>query len=201
MILISAIASDMATYAPSQKSILIDAFSGVGGNTIAFAKSGRWEKIFAIEKDEDVMKCARHNAHVYGVADVIQFFQGDALEVLEQRLKKTAKNKKSVIFASPPWGGPDYRDVSVYDLKAMQPLNLTTLYSGFKRYTNDIALYLPRTSDLNQLAELGEDDDHFEVVHYTEWGASKVSKIRLWYINANELQAICFYSGILASPT
>lgn len=89
--------------APKSKSILIDAFAGAGGNVIAFARSGRWKQIFAVEKDPAVLACAKHNAEVYGVAKMIWWIEGDIFEVLSRQLKAAAKN--AVIFASPPWGG------------------------------------------------------------------------------------------------
>ena len=97
------IAADLQNAGGASKSIIIDAFAGVGGNAIAFAKSGRWERVFAIEKDPEVLKCAKHNAEVYGVAKKIWFIQGDCFEVIPGRLKTLLK--KAIIFASPPWGG------------------------------------------------------------------------------------------------
>lgn len=89
--------------APKSKTVLIDAFAGAGGNAIAFALSDRWKSIFAVEKDPEVLACAKHNAEVYGVARKIWFIEGDVFEVLGRQLKGHAKN--AVIFASPPWGG------------------------------------------------------------------------------------------------
>lgn len=96
------IAEQVAT-APASKTILIDAFGGAGGNVIAFALSGRWKQIFAVEKDPKTLACAKHNAEVYGVAKKIFWIQGDIFEALNARLKAAAKN--AVVFASPPWGG------------------------------------------------------------------------------------------------
>lgn len=97
------IAADIAAFAPASKTILIDAFAGAGGNTIAFALSGRWKQIFAIEKDPKVLACAKHNAEVYGVAKKIFWIQGDAFAEIPKRLKQQGKN--AVVFGSPPWGG------------------------------------------------------------------------------------------------
>lgn len=96
------IAEDLSA-APKSKTVLIDCFAGAGGNSIAFALSGRWNQIFAIEKDPKVLACAKHNAEVYGVAKKIWWIEGDAFEALRKRLKGQAKN--AVIFGSPPWGG------------------------------------------------------------------------------------------------
>lgn len=82
---------------------MIDAFGGAGGNAIQFALSGRWNQIFAVEKDPAVLACAKHNAEIYGVAKKIWFINGDVFEVLHEQLRGNLN--KAVIFASPPWGG------------------------------------------------------------------------------------------------
>ena len=97
------IAAHVAEAASARKTILIDAFAGVGGNTIAFAKSGRWERIFAIEKDPVALACAKHNAEIYGVSKKIFWIEGDCLLQMKKRFSQMGKNV--VIFASPPWGG------------------------------------------------------------------------------------------------
>lgn len=99
----SKIAQHVADSAPPEKHVLIDAFAGVGGNTIAFAASGRWKRVYAIEKDAKVLLCAMHNAEVYGVQDQISWYEGDCFELLQKELKDLGEY--SVIFASPPWGG------------------------------------------------------------------------------------------------
>ena len=104
----------MAEASPPDRSIVIDAFCGVGGNTIAFALSGRWKRVYAIEKDEATLACAKHNAEIYGVADRITWFRGDCFEILgtdDSKKENTVAALKAiagqygVIFASPPWGG------------------------------------------------------------------------------------------------
>lgn len=96
------IAEHVAT-APKEKTILVDAFAGAGGNAIAFARSGRWKQIFAFEKDPKALACAKHNAEVYGVKKKIFWVEGDVFKELGKRLKGLAKNV--VVFGSPPWGG------------------------------------------------------------------------------------------------
>lgn len=82
---------------------MVDAFAGAGGNTIAFAKSSRWKRVYAIEKDPAVLACAKHNAKIYGVEKKITWFEGDCFHILKNQLKELGPY--SVLFASPPWGG------------------------------------------------------------------------------------------------
>lgn len=87
---------------PADKEVIIDAFAGVGGNAIAFARDGRWRQVFAIEKDPAALKAAKHNAKLYGVEKKIVWIEGDCFDVIPKRFAGTSN---AVIFASPPWGG------------------------------------------------------------------------------------------------
>ncbi|KAF4533996.1 RNA cap guanine-N2 methyltransferase [Lasiodiplodia theobromae] len=165
------IAEQVASAAPASKTAIIDAFAGAGGNAIAFARSGRWERIFAFEKDPDVLKCAKHNAEVYGVANKIWWVEGDCFEIMKKRFPSF--DESMVVFASPPWGGPTYRGDNVFSLKTMQPYNLNKLYKSFTKVAKEVVLYLPRTSDLNQLAKYVPEGQKIQVAHYCVWGASK----------------------------
>ena len=72
--------------------------------------------------------------------------------------------------------GPGYRSDPVFDLSKMQPYSLSDLLEPLRDFTEDIALYLPRTSDLRQLGCSAGEDKQVGVVHYCMEGASKVSK-------------------------
>ena len=78
-------------------------FAGAGGNTIAFAKSGRWKRVYAIEKDPQTLACAKHNAEVYEVQNMISWYEGDCFEIIKKDLAEMGGY--AVVFASPPWGG------------------------------------------------------------------------------------------------
>jgi trimethylguanosine synthase len=164
---------------------IVDLFAGAGGNTIAFALSGKWNRVIAVERDPAVLACAQHNADIYGVPDgAITWVLADSLEYLA-RLKRSKKKKpvdvdrslhldfsRTLLFASPPWGGVDYKDQEVFDLSTMQPYNLETLHEACRPMEH--ALYLPRTSDLRQIAKLVPDGGpKLEVVQYCMRGASK----------------------------
>ncbi|GAB1202935.1 hypothetical protein APSETT445_001559 [Aspergillus pseudonomiae] len=172
------IAEHIASAAPASRMILVDAFAGAGGNTIAFARSGRWKRVYAIEKNPAVLQCAKHNAKIYGVEDKITWFEGDSLQIVNNQLKELGPY--SVLFASPPWGGPGYRSDKVFNMSTMEPYSLGTLYGEYALFTDHIVLYLPRTSDVKQLAKLVKDGEKATVMHYCMEGASK---------------ALCIYYG------
>jgi trimethylguanosine synthase len=171
---------------------------GVGGNTIAFALSGKFKRVYAIEKDEATLQCAKHNAEIYGVADRITWLKGDCFNLLgvdglemteASRSFHALASKLGVIFASPPWGGktilrprtthtdktigPGYRDAEVFNLDTMQPYSFKYLYETLKKASPYVALYLPRTSDLRQIAEVVGEDKKTQIVHYCTKGSSR----------------------------
>lgn len=78
---------------------------------------------------------------------------------------------KTVIFASPPWGGPAYSVEAIFDLDKMEPYSAKHIHQAVKDM--DSALFLPRTSDLRQIAGFTQDGKKVDVVQYCMDGASK----------------------------
>lgn len=76
--------------------------------------------------------------------------------------------------------GPGYRSDEVFSLRYMEPYSLKKLYDEFSAFTEHIVLYLPRTSDVKQLAKLVKNGKKATVMHYCMEGASK---------------ALCIYYG------
>ncbi|CAH2257418.1 jg15807 [Pararge aegeria aegeria] len=82
--------------------VVVDAFCGAGGNTIQFAQTSK--KVIAIDIDPVKLEMAKHNAAVYGVADRIEFIEGDFFEI-------GPTLSADMVFLSPPWGGPKYSEI------------------------------------------------------------------------------------------
>lgn len=174
------------------KDTIIDVFAGAGGNTIAFALSGRWKHVIGIERDPSTLACAQNNAELYEVdPSIVTWIHADSFEYLDLLLNRPSELhprlrldiSKTVIFASPPWGGPGYRTDEVFDLNNMQPYKLEKLHTSYRRM--DHVLYLPRTSDIRQIARLAPEDRKVEVVQYCMEGASKAMAA---YIPGNEVE-------------
>ena len=55
----------------------------------------------------------------------------------------------------------------------MKPYPIQELYAPFSACANEVVLYLPRTSDLRQLAKYAKKDEKLKVTHYCMHGASK----------------------------
>ncbi|PON94201.1 RNA cap guanine-N2 methyltransferase [Trema orientale] len=126
--------------------MIIDCFTGMGGNAIQFAQ--RSKHVTAVDIDPKKIEYAHHNAAVYGVDDQIDFIRGDFF-LLAPMLKA------ETVFLSPPWGGPDYAKVETYDIKTMlKPRDGYFLFNIAKKIAPRVVMFLPRNIDLNQLAEL-----------------------------------------------
>ncbi|CAM6113437.1 unnamed protein product [Calypogeia fissa] len=126
--------------------LVIDAFTGVGGNAIQFAFQSY--RVIAIDINPTRIDYARHNAEIYGVSDKIEFIVGDFFQLAPFL-------KADLVFLSPPWGGPEYLKQEIYDLHTMlKPKDGITLFKVAQSIAPNIALFVPRNVDLNQLQEL-----------------------------------------------
>uniref|UniRef100_A0ACD5WX70 Uncharacterized protein n=1 Tax=Avena sativa TaxID=4498 RepID=A0ACD5WX70_AVESA len=126
--------------------VLIDCFTGVGGNTIQFAT--KCKHVVAVDIDPQKIGCAQQNATVYGVNDHIDFVVGDFIHIAPYLKGETA-------FMSPPWGGPDYAKADVYDIKTMlKPCDGYYLFKLATVIASRVVMFLPRNTDLNQLADM-----------------------------------------------
>uniref|UniRef100_A0A1L8DDA6 Trimethylguanosine synthase n=1 Tax=Nyssomyia neivai TaxID=330878 RepID=A0A1L8DDA6_9DIPT len=126
--------------------LLVDGFCGVGGNTIQFAMT--CAKVIAIDIDPKKIEMAKHNAAVYGVQDRIEFIVGDFVALADTL-------KADVVFLSPPWGGPQYSKEETYDLeKSLIPIPASELFAKCQKITENIAMFLPRNSNTQQLSML-----------------------------------------------
>ncbi|XP_050405601.1 trimethylguanosine synthase [Patella vulgata] len=137
-----------------QCDLIIDAFCGAGGNTIQFAFY--CERVIAIDLDPVKIELARQNACVYGVEDRIQFIVGDYLTLAPSL-------KADVVFLSPPWGGPDYLCADSYDLNNMGGLDCNAIFEKSKIITENIALFVPRNTILDQLTLLAGPGGKVEI--------------------------------------
>ena len=59
------------------------------------------------------------------------------------------------VFLSPPWGGPEYHSKDQYDLHNMGGhMDGFKVFNVAKSVSKNIAFFVPKNTDLNQLKEL-----------------------------------------------
>jgi len=64
--------------------VVLDAFAGVGGNTIALARRPEVQCVIAVDTSRERLRLAAHNCRVYGIpSETVVFVHGDACRVLE----------------------------------------------------------------------------------------------------------------------
>ncbi|EGN96955.1 hypothetical protein SERLA73DRAFT_111745 [Serpula lacrymans var. lacrymans S7.3] len=190
---------------------ILDAFCGVGGNAIAFAKT--CERVIALDTSPIRLALARHNAVIYGVADRIEFILADYLSFARTYLFQPNKSRKiDVVFLSPPWGGPSYLSASPlsdpahksksddlsehelaetypeYSLASIQPVHGSELFKLTRRITCNIAFFLPRNTSLDEISGLliptvsGGSDKAPEMVEVEEeWMGSKLKALTCYF--------------------
>lgn len=127
--------------------IVLDAFCGVGGSAIGFARAGK--KVIAVETNGQRLGYAKANAVLYGVADQITFIQGDAVKVM-------ANCQCDAVYLDPPWGGPEYTKLEWFPLAGFCP-NGRLLLDMALRKTPHVAFTFPVNFDLRELRVLTRD--------------------------------------------
>ncbi|XVF23240.1 hypothetical protein REPUB_Repub13aG0019600 [Reevesia pubescens] len=125
--------------------VVIDCFSGVGGNAIQFATLCPF--VVAIDIDPQKVNMALNNAKVYGVEDYIDFIVGDFFQLAPSL-------KGDVVFLSPPWGGPSYRRIENFTMDLLKPKDGYSIFQAAQKITPKIIMFLPRNVNLNQVEEL-----------------------------------------------
>ncbi|CAG8537191.1 2850_t:CDS:2 [Funneliformis caledonium] len=151
---------------------IIDAMCGVGGNTIQFAKTCK--KVIAIDIDEKKLHYAKNNASIYGVEDNIEFILGDVYDLIP-------KLKADVVFLSPPWGGPSYLKSKGYDIKTMIPVDGERLFRETRNITKNIAYYVPKSINFDQMRKLCDPDEVCEFQQVIVW--EKIKSYVAYYGN------------------
>ncbi|KAL1406586.1 putative diacylglycerol O-acyltransferase tgs1 [Vanrija albida] len=141
--------------------VILDAFCGVGGNAIAFAQT--CERVIAMDNDPVRLRLARHNALHHGVADRIEFVLCDYVAWARAYAESGAEKEHiDVVFLSPPWGGPEYLSFGadggpLYPLSAVEPIPGDELFRLTAQVTPNIAYFLPRNVDVDELGVLAQE--------------------------------------------
>lgn len=172
----------------NKQTVILDAFCGVGGNTIQFAKY--FDQVLAVDLDPIRLAMARNNAEIYGVSDKITFIQGDVFEVLNEM----ADEQIDLVFMSPPWGGPDYVSKSVFcahrDIFNGRGFELFKLGRSLSK---NLIIFLPRQCDIFSIAKMVEaaakdednedlkikDDESFVVEQH--WLRNRLKAISVYF--------------------
>jgi trimethylguanosine synthase len=140
-----AVANFVAKHLPGK--IVLDAFTGIGGSVIGFARAGK--KIVSIEIVAKRSEMAQHNAAIYGVAKRINFVIGDTMKLWNKFDFDSA-------YFDPPWGGVGYEKRGPFKFTSFKPNVLPTIKTLIAHGKN-VAITLPLNFDLNELKRVPKD--------------------------------------------
>lgn len=165
-------------------------------------------KVIALDISPVRLALARHNAVIYGVADRIEFILGDYISFAHAYTSRpTEKRPIDVVFLSPPWGGPDYmlqgnNDVEFvseqtdtsperhpeFSLANVKPIHGADLFHLTRKITRNVAYFLPRNTNLDEISALlmdnapSSDQNSGEMVEVEEeWMGTKLKALTCYF--------------------
>lgn len=117
--------------------------------------------VYALDLDPVKLRCAAHNARIYGVTHRITFICVDFFHFaksLKSNLKvSTNKDDNSnlygidAVFLSPPWGGPSYVKAKEFDIERDLCFNGVEIYRVAREISPNICYFLPRNTSVKQV--------------------------------------------------
>jgi len=134
---------------------VLDAFCGVGGNAIQFARKG-----FCVASDMDLQKVeyAKHNAAIYAVDSELQLVHTDYLRLSNTlaiphfTFPDNRKQGFDSVFLSPPWGGTGYQFLSEYSLNHIFP-DIDKIIQKSLEYSGNLMLFLPKNTSIKEIVD------------------------------------------------
>ena len=135
----------------SSDSSILDGFCGCGGNIISFSK--HFKKVLANDLVESKINMTKNNTKIYECPDNIQYYNKDYFDL------DFGDEQIDYIFLSPPWGGPEYKKDKIYSLKKWINPDIEKIIEKSLKISKNIIFYLPRNTDLEELANLLNEYD------------------------------------------
>ena len=130
----------------SLNSVILDAFCGCGGNVISLSK--KFKKVIANDLFSEKINMTKNNTKIYNCPNNIIYYTQDFLKL------NLNNEKVDYVFLSPPWGGPEYKNETIYSLKKWITPDIDKIIQKSFKISQNIILYLPRNTDLEELADI-----------------------------------------------
>ncbi|OBA28024.1 hypothetical protein HANVADRAFT_12536, partial [Hanseniaspora valbyensis NRRL Y-1626] len=129
----------------------MDITGGSGLDSISLSRY--WPKVIAVDINMENLYSSFKNAQNYNVVDKISFIHNDFNDpVFFTLFKKIYKGKVDFIYSSPPWSGPSYGELKLYDVDEHLGMGgLTSLLRKTLQLTNNCCFFLPKNSSVNQI--------------------------------------------------
>jgi trimethylguanosine synthase len=184
--------------------------------------------VIALDTDPTRLALARHNAVIYGVADRIEFILADYISFARSysSLPSASNRKIDIVFLSPPWGGPSYLSGSTpeaadgtggdivcqdvipveahpeYSLASIRPIHGAELFKLSRRISCNVAYFLPRNTNLDELSALLRDDHPTDVAgdKRTECddATPEVVEVEEEWMGSKLKALTCYFGGLVS---
>lgn len=125
----------------NKNSIITDATSCIGGNSILFSKD--FKKVICIEKDFDIYNILKYNMKNQNNCVFYNVSYNHVKYILKQ----------DVIFIDPPWGGNEYKNKKKIRLY-LDSIEIQDIINQVYNYTDIVVLKIPSNFDINSLNDL-----------------------------------------------
>ena len=170
-------------------------------------------EVVALDTSPTRLALARHNATIYGVADRIEFILADYLDFAKSYERRSSNARLfDVVFLSPPWGGPSYMDAqdgknedfesatspNAYSLKNIEPIPGDELFRLTRQITHNIAYFLHRNVDLNEVSQLLEGADRDTEFLETQRSPQEKIEIEEEYMGGKLKALTCYFGGLVS---
>lgn len=133
------------------RGIAMDITGGSGLDSISLSRY--WPKVIAIDINMENLYSGFKNAQNYNCQDKLSFIHNDFTDpVFFNLFKKIYKGKIDLIYSSPPWSGPSYGELKLYDVDEHLGMGgLSSLLRKTLQLTNNCCFFLPKNSSVNQI--------------------------------------------------
>jgi predicted RNA methylase len=114
--------------------IITDATAGIGGNTLSFILN--YGIVNSIEINKTRFEYLVNNVKVYGLQDNVKFYCEDFTKIYSNL-------NQDIVFIDPPWGGKDYKNNNLIDLK-LSNIDISLICNNLKTKSKLIVLKVPQ---------------------------------------------------------
>ena len=177
-----------------RKEFVVDGCSGVGSNSIQFARLSK--SVLGIDSNAERIRMSINNAKIYRKNENIQFVHSDIYETLSNL--SNFDTNSSCLHLSPPWGGKQCYQSESIGLDDF-PIRITPLICLGLRRLGSVVVHLPRNSDLQnivlELQRLGVYYFEIERIFYN----APVRRLKFYYlyIDRNLSHKHSLYSSVM----
>ncbi|KEG13319.1 putative PIMT protein [Trypanosoma grayi] len=145
-----------------KRGCVLELFCGCGGDTVQLAQV--YDKVIAVDNDEEAIEAAKKNVEVYGVSDRVSFICCDFKSIKENDFVVDA------VHCSPPWGGELYAGAPFFhtDNSLCETIgtNFFELFEFIQGFSKNITMFFPRNTLLYSVVPRGFSGNFAVRTHY-----------------------------------